>query len=259
MFGSLPYIANLQDPTLQNKVENILKNREDLQKYLLATEDLKDTIEESLDLAVGYDRLKDGTAVRHVSERDDLDYNFFKKNDKPLDVVYKKQAKFDIQNPAIGSLLKQINKSKVTFDGTKAALDKAPNPKFLELEGRYRKIFKDGDDKKPPPNSPSYIDRFFGPLPPPEPPKTLPRHRLHLHLLCLLFIQVVVENHSHRRRLPHCHLMIILIDLRRKNIFLLAQDFLGESMMTLMTVMTALSMTTMTITFSDQYRHHRKK
>ena len=174
MFGSLPYIANLQDPTLQNKVENILKNRENLQKYLLATEDLKDTIEESLDLAVGYGRLKDGTAVRHVSERDDLDYNFFKKNDNPLDVVYKKQAKFDIQNPAIGSLLKQINKSKVTFDGTKAALDKAPNPKFLELEGRYRKIFKDGDDKKPPPNSPSYIDRFFGPLPPPEPPKTPP-------------------------------------------------------------------------------------
>ena len=46
--------------------------------------------------------------------------------------------------------------------------------------------------------------------------------------------------------------MIILTDVRGKNIFLLEQDFLGESMMTLMTVMTALSMTTMTITFSDQ-------
>ena len=79
LFGSLPYIAKLQDPTLQNKVENVLKNREDLQKYLLATEDLKDTIRESLDLAVGYGRLNDDTAVRHVSERDDPDYNFFKK------------------------------------------------------------------------------------------------------------------------------------------------------------------------------------
>ena len=136
LFGSLPYIANLQDPTLQNKAENILKNREDLQKYLLATEDLKDTIEESLDLAVGYGRLNDGTAVRHVSERDDPDYNFFKKNDNSLDVVYKKQAKFDIQNPVIGGLLKQINKSKVKFDGTKATLNKAPNPKYLELEER---------------------------------------------------------------------------------------------------------------------------
>ena len=70
LFDSLPYT------TLQNKVENILKNREDLQKYFFATDDLKDTIEESLDLAVGYGRLNDGTAVRHVSERDDPDYNF---------------------------------------------------------------------------------------------------------------------------------------------------------------------------------------
>ena len=171
LFGSLPYIANLQDPTLQNKAENILKSREDLQKYLLAADDLKDTIEESLDV-VGYGRLNDGTAVRHVSERDYPDYIFFKKNDNPLDVVYKKQAKFDIQNPVIGSLLKQINKSKISYDGTKAALDKAPNPKYLELEERYRKTFKDGDDKKPPPNSPNYIDRFFGPSPTPETPRT---------------------------------------------------------------------------------------
>ena len=71
LFGSLPYT------TLQNKVENILKNREDLQKYLLATDDLKDTIDESLDLALGYGRLNDGTAVRHVSEMDNPDYNFF--------------------------------------------------------------------------------------------------------------------------------------------------------------------------------------
>ena len=79
LFGNLPYIANLQDPALQNKVENVLKNREDLQKYLLATDDLKETIEESLDLAVGYGRLNDGTAVRQVSERDDSTYNYLKK------------------------------------------------------------------------------------------------------------------------------------------------------------------------------------
>ena len=180
LFGTIPYITNLQDPTLQNKVENLLKNREDLQKYLLATEDLKSTIEESLDLAVGYGGLNDGTAVRHVSERDDPDYNLFKKNDNPLDVVYKKQAKFDVQNPVIGSLLKQINKSKVNFDGVKNALDRMPNPKYLELEERYRKIFNKDDNKRPP-DPPNYIDRFFGqrpptpslpppPLPPPPPP-----------------------------------------------------------------------------------------
>ena len=99
---------------------------------------------------------------------------FFKKNNNPLYVVYKKQTKFDIQNPVIGSLLKQINKSKISYNGTKAALDKASNPKYLELEERYRRIFKDGNDKKPSPNSSNYIDRFFGPSPPPEPPRTRP-------------------------------------------------------------------------------------
>ena len=126
----MTYIANLKDPVLQNKGEDVLKNREDLQKYLLATDDLRNTIEESLDIAVGYGKLNDGTAVRHVSERDSPSYKFFKRNDNLLDVVYKKNAKFDIQNPVIGSLLKQNNKSKVTEKGITSALDKAPDPKI---------------------------------------------------------------------------------------------------------------------------------
>ena len=69
--------------------------------YLLATDDLNNTIEESLDLAVGYGNLNDGMAIRHVFERDSPTYNFFKRNDNPLDVVYKKNAKLDIQNPVI--------------------------------------------------------------------------------------------------------------------------------------------------------------
>ena len=32
LLAHLPYIANLQDPILQNRVEDLLKNREDLQK-----------------------------------------------------------------------------------------------------------------------------------------------------------------------------------------------------------------------------------
>ena len=174
LFSKLPYIANLKDPMLQNKVEKLLKNREDLQKYLLATDDLKSTIEESFDLAVGYAKLNDWTVVRHISERDDPDYNFFRRNDNPLDVVYKKKAQFDVQNPIIGSLFQQINRSKITHDGTKSALDKVPNPKYLELGERYRKIFKDGNNPRPPTDPPNNLDRFFGPSPPPGPPRTPP-------------------------------------------------------------------------------------
>ena len=108
----LLYLANLTDPILQNRVENLLKNREDLQRYLLAIEDLNKTIEDSLQLAVTHGKLNDEAAVRHVSGRNDPNYNFFKKNYNPLDVVYKEQAKFDIQNPIIDSLLKEINRGR---------------------------------------------------------------------------------------------------------------------------------------------------
>ena len=152
------YLANLKDPILQNRVEDLLKNREDLQKYLLATENLNNTIEESLQLAVSHGKLNDETAVRHVSERDDPKYNYFRKNDNPLDVVYREQTKFDVQNPIIGSLLKQINKGKApTYKETKKILDKAPNPKDLDLQDRFDKIF-DKDNKKPD----NFINRYFG-------------------------------------------------------------------------------------------------
>ena len=89
LFATLPYLANLKDPIMQRKVEDLLKNREDFQKYLLATEDLNNTIEESLQLAVTHGNLNDETAVRHVSERDHPKYKYFRKNDNPLDVVYR--------------------------------------------------------------------------------------------------------------------------------------------------------------------------
>ena len=114
LFAHLPYLANLKDPILQNRVDNLLKNREDLQRYILATEDLNRTIEESLELAVSHGRLNDESKVRHISERDDPTYNYFRKNDNPLDVAYKQQVKFDVQNPIIGSLLKEINRGRQT-------------------------------------------------------------------------------------------------------------------------------------------------
>ena len=146
LFATLPYPANLKDPILQNRVEDLLKNREDLQKYLLATEDLSRTLEESLQLAVSHGRLNDETAVRHVSERDDPKSNYFRKNDNPSDVVYKEQAKFDTQNPIIGSLLKQIHKSKPSsFEEVKKILDQGPDPRAFHLKERFNKIFeKDG-------------------------------------------------------------------------------------------------------------------
>ena len=49
-------------------MQDILNNREDLQNYLLATDDLNNSIQESLDLVVGNGHLNDRTAVWHESD-----------------------------------------------------------------------------------------------------------------------------------------------------------------------------------------------
>ena len=148
LFTHLPYIANLKDPILQNRVEDLLKNREDLQNYLLATEFLGTTLEDSLQLAVSHGKLNEVTKVRHLSELNDPKYKYFRQNNNPLDVVYRKKAKFDVQNPIIGDLLKEINKGKLSeeeyFKKTKAA----PNIEDLDIRERFDKVFERDARKK---------------------------------------------------------------------------------------------------------------
>ena len=140
LLAHLPCIANLQDPILQNRVEDLLKNREDLQNYLLATEFLNTTLEDSLELAVSHGKLNEGTKVRHLSELNDPKYKYFRQNDNPLDVVYREKAKFDVQNPIIGDLLKEINKGKLNDDEYYKLTKTAPDPKLLELQKRFDKF-----------------------------------------------------------------------------------------------------------------------
>ena len=151
LFAHLPYIANLKDLILQNKVEDLLRNRSDLQDYLLATKHLGKTLEDSLQLAVSHGKLNEGTKARHLSELNDPKYKYFRENDNPLDVAYRQKAKFDIQNPIIGELLQQINKSKPEeddFKRVKKQLQKAPDTKDFALREKFNKIFERDDRKK---------------------------------------------------------------------------------------------------------------
>ena len=159
LFADLPYVANLKDPILQNKVEDLLKNRSDLQDYLLATEDLGRTLDESLKLAVSHGKLNEGTKARCLSELNDPKYKYFRESNNPLDVVYREKAKFDVQNPIIGDLLKQINKGKPEEDNFKQItkqLEKAPNTKDLSLQERFDKIFE-RDRRK----NDNFLDPFY--------------------------------------------------------------------------------------------------
>lgn len=83
-----------------------------------ATGDLNKSIKEILDLVASNGCLNDGTAVRHESDLNPTTI-FFKQNNNPFDAIYKKHAKFNLQNPIIGSLFKQINTSKITPSGIK--------------------------------------------------------------------------------------------------------------------------------------------
>ena len=76
-------LANLEDSIFQNEVHDIINNRENLQKYLLATGDLNDSIQEGLDLVVSNGRLIHSAEVRHESYLSPTT-KFFKQNNKPL-------------------------------------------------------------------------------------------------------------------------------------------------------------------------------
>ena len=147
-FAHLPYIANLKDPLLQNRVEDLLKNREDLQNYLLATEFLGATLEDSLQLAVSHGILNERTKGRHLFELSDPKYKYFRQNNNPLDAVYREKAKFDVQNPIVGDLLKEINKGKLSEEEYFKKTKTAPNIKDLDIRERFDKVFERDTRKK---------------------------------------------------------------------------------------------------------------
>ena len=109
LFDKLPFVAKLDNPAIDNVVNGNNADNLAVQKYLLAT-DLQDTIQENLNMIV-----TDG-AFNNASIRRALDtkYPSVMKKPNPIDFMFKDKAKFDVQNPVIGSLYEQIvdNKKK---------------------------------------------------------------------------------------------------------------------------------------------------
>ena len=79
-----------------------------MQKYLLATGLLKDSIQDSLDMIVTDEKFNNA-AVKRVL---DTKYPLVMKKSNLIDVVFKHKWKFDTQNPIIGALLTQIQSGK---------------------------------------------------------------------------------------------------------------------------------------------------
>ena len=106
----LPYITN-KGPDFDNKVIDLINNREDFKKWLLATSEYGNEIQEDLNAIVGYDEKFNNAIVRHAL---DLKDSAIFRNPNPLNVTFCDVKKFDMTNPIIGKLAVQIKANKLS-------------------------------------------------------------------------------------------------------------------------------------------------
>ena len=119
-YGEVPFITN-ESPTVKNKLLNLLRNREDLKKWLLATSDYGNEIQEDLSAIVGYDEKFSNAIVRHsLYFKDEAIF----RNPNLCNVTFHDMKKFDLVNFVIGKLASQVRASKLTdYELTKKLLE----------------------------------------------------------------------------------------------------------------------------------------
>ena len=99
LFDQLPYLSHLENPVIKDVIKDDIIDNLSLQKYLLATGLLKDSIHDSLDMIVTDGKFNDVSVRRAL----DTKYPSVMKKSNPTDVVFKDKAKFDMQNPIIST------------------------------------------------------------------------------------------------------------------------------------------------------------
>ena len=111
-YKEVPFITN-DSPSVKNNLLNFLRNRDDLKKWLLATSDYGNEIQEDLNTIVGYDEKFNNAIVRHSLDRKD---EAIFRNPNPINVTFHDIKKFDLVNPVIGKLAFQVCTSKLIMN-----------------------------------------------------------------------------------------------------------------------------------------------
>ena len=147
------YISNKDDPVVKNKLLDTVKNRKDLQKYILATSELGQELQQDINEITGGNEKFNKAVVRRVLG---LKNAGLFQNPEPINLVFNDVKKFDQQNPIIGKLAKQIKASKLTDEQiTKKKIMKGEIAKvedrLFDLKKRDN-LKKDGYDDEPPPS-----------------------------------------------------------------------------------------------------------
>ena len=69
-FEKAPYLTN-QNPAVENNLINLIRNRDDLKKWLLATSNYGNEIQQDLNAIVGHDEKFNNAIVRHALDLKD--------------------------------------------------------------------------------------------------------------------------------------------------------------------------------------------
>ena len=111
-FEKVPYLTH-PTPAVENKLINLIKSRDDLKKWLLATSDYGHETQEDLNAVVGFDKKFNNAIARHALDLKD-EAIFRHPNPNPINVSFYDMKKFDQVNPVIGKLTAQVKASKIT-------------------------------------------------------------------------------------------------------------------------------------------------
>ena len=111
-YGASQYIKRLayisrEDPSFQNSIIDIINNRSDLRKFLLATSSYRRNIQENINPVVTGGKFNQAIAVA-CRVLDKKNKGVFE-SPTPLSITFKEAKKIDIQNLIHGNLLTQVN------------------------------------------------------------------------------------------------------------------------------------------------------
>ena len=178
LFENLPFVAQLNNPAIENVVKGKENDAISIQKFLLATGLLEDTIQNNLDMIVT-DSEFNNAGVRRV-----LDQKYPTIMGKPTatSFIFKDKAKFDIQNPIIGNVFNEILTDKQKEEKQLNLIKNAPSITDLNIKkrlddlGKIREGIDDDDDDDDDDNNNNNNTAGLPPPPPspffPTPPNT---------------------------------------------------------------------------------------
>ena len=142
-YEKAPYLTN-RTPDVENKLISLIKNRDDLKKWLLATSPYGEEIQQDLNAVVGHDEKFNHAIVRHAL---DLKDESIFRNPNAFNVTFYDMKKFDQVNPVIGKLAAQVRASQLTEkELNQKLLDKFEADQIQARLDRLRYRNDDNDD-----------------------------------------------------------------------------------------------------------------